>query len=81
MKTTKDGQALYGHPLPADISGVSCEHGEVAATVFDRYRKELYTQASFKPYVIAAMIFLQKVKNPKEKLQYLWNRDQIRIND
>ena len=42
--------------------------GEVAASVFDRYRDPLYRQASYKPYIIAAMIFLAKVKNPQETL-------------
>ncbi|MBQ3108273.1 MAG: knotted carbamoyltransferase YgeW [Clostridia bacterium] len=68
MELTKDGKALYLHCLPADITDISCEHGEVAATVFDRYRDPLYKQASFKPYIIAAMIFLAKVKNPQETL-------------
>lgn len=75
MKKTKDGKALYLHCLPADISGVSCAEGEVDATVFDRYRVPLYKQASFKPYIIAAMIFLQKVKDPAAKLEELWQRD------
>lgn len=74
MKTTKDGKALYLHCLPADISGVSCEQGEVEASVFDRYRKPLYKQASFKPYIIAAMIFLAKVKDPASALEELENR-------
>ncbi|CEM61141.1 knotted carbamoyltransferase YgeW [Treponema phagedenis] len=81
MKLTKNGNALYGHPLPADITGVSCEAGEVDKKVFDKYRKELYTEASFKPYIIAAMIFLQKIQNPKAKLEELWNKDTARIND
>ena len=68
MKRTKDGKALYLHCLPADISGVSCKEGEVAASVFDRYRDPLYMEASFKPYIIAAMIFLAKVKNPAQAL-------------
>ena len=51
MKLTKGGKALYLHCLPADITGVSCEAGEVAASVFDRYRDPLYKQASFKPYM------------------------------
>ncbi len=68
MKLTQDGKALYLHCLPADISGVSCKEGEVAASVFDRYREPLYREASFKPYIIAAMIFLAKVKNPVETL-------------
>ncbi len=71
METTRGGKALYLHCLPADISGVSCAEGEVAASVFDRYRTPLYKQASFKPYVIAAMIFLAKVRHPRAMLQAL----------
>jgi len=71
MKSTKDGKALYMHCLPADISGVSCQTGEVAATVFERYRVPLYKEAGFKPYIIAAMIFLSKVKDPAAVLQAL----------
>ena len=71
MELTKEGKALYLHCLPADITDVSCEHGEVAASVFDRYRDPLYKQASFKPYIIAAMIFLAKVKDPSAKLKEL----------
>ena len=74
MKTTRDGKALYLHCLPADISGVSCEEGEVAASVFDRYRTPLYKQASYKPYIIAAMIFLAKCQNPQDTLQDLYKR-------
>ena len=72
MSRTKN--ALYLHCLPADISGVSCDEGEVAATVFDRYREPLYKQASFKPYIIAAMIFLAKVQNPVEVLSSMGAR-------
>jgi ornithine carbamoyltransferase len=71
MKTTKDGKALYMHCLPADISGVSCEVGEVEASVFDRYRLPLYKEASYKPYAIASMIFLSKIKNPQGVLAML----------
>lgn len=71
MKTTKDGKALYMHCLPADITGVSCSEGEVEASVFDRYRIPLYKQASYKPYIIAAMIFLSKIKNPQKVLKEL----------
>jgi knotted carbamoyltransferase YgeW len=71
MKTTKDGKALYLHCLPADITGVSCEEGEVDASVFDRYRTPLYKQASFKPYVIAAMILLAKFEHPADLLEGL----------
>ncbi len=71
MQKTRDGKALYMHCLPADISGVSCKEGEVAATVFDRYRTPLYKEASFKPYIIAAMIFLAKQQNPAATLEQL----------
>lgn len=78
MKTTKDGKAIYLHCLPADITGVSCEKGEVEASVFDRYRTSLYKEASFKPYVIAAMIFLSKIKNPQENLKNLEDKGKER---
>lgn len=68
MKLTKNGNALYLHCLPADISGVSCETGEVSQEVFNRNRISLYKQASYKPYIIAAMIFLAKVQDPSAGL-------------
>jgi knotted carbamoyltransferase YgeW len=71
MATTNEGSALYMHCLPADITGVSCVQGEVEASVFDRYRTPLYREASYKPYVIAAMIFLAKVRNPADNLRVL----------
>ena len=80
MKLTKGGKALYLHCLLADITGVSCKAGEVAASVFDRYRDPLYKQASFKPYIIAAMIFLAKVKDPAAKLLELEARGTLRHN-
>ena len=80
MKLTKDGKALYMHCLPADITGVSAEHGEVAESVFDRYRVPLYKEASFKPYIIAAMILLQKIENPEEKLRELVDKANKRLD-
>ncbi len=74
MATTNNGSALYMHCLPADITGVSCENGEVAASVFDRYRVAQYKEASYKPYIIAAMIFLAKQKNSADVLQRLLDR-------
>lgn len=74
MKLTKDGKALYLHCLPADITGISCDSGEVDASVFDRYRDPLYKEASYKPYIIAAMIFLSKFKNPQRTLKALEER-------
>ena len=69
MKATSGGKALYMHCLPADITGVSCKEGEVSASVFDRYRVPLYKEASYKPYIIAAMMFLSNVKDPAQILR------------
>ena len=71
MKRTRDGKALYLHCLPADISGVSCPEGEVDGSVFDRYLVPLYKQASYKPYIIAAMIVLAQVRDPAGALRAL----------
>ena len=79
MKTTKDGKALYMHCLPADITGVSCEEGEVDASVFDRYRDPLNKEASYKQYIIAAMIFLAKFADPVSILKKLEERGTPRI--
>ena len=79
MATTKNGKALYMHCLPADITGVSCEEGEVDASVFDRYRTPLYKEASFKPYIIAAMIFLAKFADPADILKKLEEKNTSRI--
>jgi knotted carbamoyltransferase YgeW len=68
MKLTQGGQALYLHCLPADISGVSCAQGEVSAGVFEKHRLATYREAGYKPFVIAAMIFLARVKSPPAML-------------
>jgi knotted carbamoyltransferase YgeW len=78
MKVTKGGKALYLHCLPADITGVSCKEGEVSASVFDRYRVPLYKEAGFKPYIIAAMMFLSKCKNPAAVLKELADKGKVR---
>ena len=41
------------------------------ADVFDMHRVGMYKEASYKPYAIAAMIFLQKVKDPVATLRAL----------
>ena len=69
MSITRKGKALYMHCLPADITGVSCKQGEVCASVFDRYRVPLYKEAGNKPYIIAAMMLLGKVKDPAATLE------------
>ena len=80
MATTKDGKALYLHCLPADITGVSCKQGEVAASVFDRYREPLYKEAGYKPYIIAAMMLLSKGENTAETLDKLLKQGNKRFN-
>lgn len=79
MKLTKEGKALYMHCLPADISDVSCKEGEVAATVFERYRIDTYKEAGYKPYIIASMIFNNKFKNATAMLELLKKRNTKRI--
>jgi knotted carbamoyltransferase YgeW len=76
MKKTRD--ALYLHCLPADISGVSCPRGEVAADVFDRFRTPLYRQASWKPYIIAAMIFASRAGSAASVLSNLLDKSDSR---
>lgn len=79
MASTHEGEALYMHCLPADITGVSCKEGEVAASVFDRYRKPMYREASYKPYIIAAMIMLAKAKCPADSLEAMLSKGEARI--
>jgi knotted carbamoyltransferase YgeW len=61
MKRTKNGEALYMHCLPADITDVSCKAGEVSASVFEKYRIPTYKEAGYKPYVIAAMMLTNRM--------------------
>ncbi len=63
MRLTRGGEALYMHCLPADITGVRCEAGEVSEGVFETYRLQTYREASHKPFVIAAMIALARKSN------------------
>jgi len=74
MSATKNGKALYMHCLPADITGVSCREGEVAATVFEKQRLATYREASHKPFIIAAMILLTRFEKPGEILNQLVSR-------
>ncbi|MEI7982795.1 MAG: knotted carbamoyltransferase YgeW [Bacteroidota bacterium] len=79
MKLTREGNALYMHCLPADISGVSCREGEVSAPVFERFRVPLYKQAGFKPYIIAAMMLTNRYENPVGVLRNLEHRGRNRV--
>lgn len=79
MKLTRGGQALYMHCLPADISGVSCAAGEVAASVFERYRIPTYIQAGFKPYIIAAVMLASRFADPVKLLRAMKRRASSRM--
>ena len=76
MNLTAGKQALYMHCLPADITDVSCKAGEVSAEVFEQYRIPTYHEASYKPFVISALIFLARMQDPKAKLEAIVNRAQ-----
>jgi len=71
MERTVHGEALYMHCLPADISGVSCQQGEVSRGVFEKYRLQTYREAGYKPFIIAAMIVMTRIGNFREELNRL----------
>lgn len=79
MKLTKNSNALYMHCLPADISRVSCDTGEVSKEVFEKYRIETYKEAGYKPYIIAAMILTSRFKKSGSVLEHLKSRNTKRI--
>lgn len=69
--TPSKGNALYMHCLPADITGVSCKEGEVAAAVFERHRHATYREAGHKPFVIAAMMLMTRFEHPAAVIDQL----------
>jgi knotted carbamoyltransferase YgeW len=75
MARTAGGKGLYMHCLPADITDVNCKAGEVAASVFDRYRAATYHEAEHKPYMIAAMILMTRFARPGAVLARLLERN------
>ena len=77
--TVEMNENLYARCLPADITGVSCKEGEVEASVFDRYRVPMYKEASYKPYIIAAMILLARKSNPADTLAHLLHAAKPRV--
>lgn len=64
MSRTKGGRALYMHCLPADVTGVSCDAGEVSRSVFERARLDTYREAGHKPFVVAAMVLGTRFADP-----------------
>jgi knotted carbamoyltransferase YgeW len=79
MGLTRGGAAHYMHCLPAEISGLNFPQGEVAGSVFDRYRIETYQEAGHKPYVIAAAILLGRFADPSGLLQRVLDRNRPRL--
>lgn len=71
MALTAGGNAIYMHCLPADITGVSCERGEVSRGVFEKARVSTYREASHKPFAIASMILGMRFSDPAERLSKL----------
>ncbi len=76
MDLTHEKKALYMHCLPADITDVSCDAGEVSKEVFDQYRIPTYHEAAYKPFVISAMMFLTRLRDPGAKLETIVRRAQ-----
>lgn len=76
MNATANKSALYMHCLPADITDVSCKAGEVSAEVFEQYRIPTYHEASYKPFIISALMFLTRLKDPGAKLAQIIQRAQ-----
>lgn len=79
LKLTRNGDALYMHCLPADISGVSCDRGEVSKEAFERSRIDTYKEAGFKPYIIAAMMLTNRFADPSEVLADILKRNRKRV--
>ncbi len=81
MSVTRGGKALYMHCLPADITDLNCERGEVANSVFERYRIPTYHEAEHKLYVIAAMMLLTRFKDTADLLRRVLMRKEKRRFD
>ena len=81
MKLTKNGEALYMHCLPADITDISCKAGEVSASVFEKYRIPTYKEAGYKPYVIAAMMLTNRMKDVTGTIAELMEYPMERVLD
>lgn len=79
MQLTKNQDALYMHCLPADITDVSCDAGEVSKEVFEKYRIPTYVEAGFKPYIIAAMMFTQRFEQPATVLERILGNKHKRV--
>ena len=65
MGLTRDGDALYMHPLPADIGD------EVSTGVMERAAVDVARQANKKMYVIMALLAVAKVPDLARRLEAL----------
>lgn len=63
---TKDGKAALYHPLPADVTDLSCVRGEMTAQVYHAHAADLFGTAEFRPYIVAALILLSRCEAPEE---------------
>lgn len=63
---TKDGKAVLFHPLPADVTDLSCVRGEMTAQVYHAHARDLFGAAEFRPYIVAALILLSCCEDPEE---------------
>jgi N-acetylornithine carbamoyltransferase len=81
MKRTRGGSALYMHCLPADVTDVSCQAGEVSRAVFERARVTTYREASHKPFVIAAMILNTRLPSVAAELTRMVDEARPRRGD
>eukprot|EP00163_Fabomonas_tropica_P002377 TRINITY_DN117_c0_g1_i4.p1 TRINITY_DN117_c0_g1~~TRINITY_DN117_c0_g1_i4.p1 ORF type:complete len:335 (+),score=58.25 TRINITY_DN117_c0_g1_i4:542-1546(+) len=78
MAVTKGGKAHYMHCLPADITDLNCQHGEVTNEVFEAARVETYNEAENKNYVIAAMIMQQRSADVHALMKTVFERSRPR---
>ena len=67
------------HCRPAESAGDTGKEGEGEDSGCDGYRGPMYKEAGYKPYIVAAMMFLSKMKDPAAALQALEARGQKRI--
>jgi len=65
MKTTKGGDALYMHCLPADIGS------EVSPGVMARHAANVAREANWKVYVVMALLAAAKVPDLTHRLDAL----------
>ncbi len=79
VQLTKNQDALYMHCLPADITDISCDAGEVSKDVFEKYRIPTYVEAGFKPYIIAAMMFTNRFENAPGTLSEILKNSPKRV--